>query len=86
MQAHASTPGDVPESVQATNAAVDGIRAVMSIHAQWMLWIMDTVMRQAKSGIRLRSSHCVGRGVCQRLRSQEVDQCHSCVVCVGGGI
>ena len=55
-QANASTPGDVAagdvhDSVHALNAAIDGMRMVMSIHAHWMLGIIDKIMESAESGI-----------------------------------
>ena len=55
-QANASTPGNVaagnvPDSVHALNAAIDGMRMVMSIHAHWMLGTIDKIMESAESGI-----------------------------------
>ena len=64
MQANASTPGDDAagddgiDSIRTPkrrtnefNAAIDGMRIVMSIHAQWMLGIVDNITKCAESGI-----------------------------------
>ena len=56
MQANAWTEtdlaaGEVPDSVRDLQVAIDGMKCVMSIHALWMLEIVDTIVQCANSGI-----------------------------------
>ena len=43
--------GDVPPVVRDMQAAIDGMRIVMSIHAQWMLGIVSKITDEARSRI-----------------------------------